>query len=151
MLRERLKLSLKEYMLGKNKHAVSTVRLILAALKDRDIAARAKNNNNGIDEEEIISMLQTMVKQRHESIAMYEAGDRQDLAKQEASEIEIIGEFLPVQLDEKETEVVVAQAINEIDATNLKAMGGVMGVLRKRYSGQLNFAMAGSIAKRLLS
>lgn len=151
MLRERLKMSLKEYMLSKNQHAVSTVRLILAALKDRDIAARSKNNSNGIGEEEIISMLQTMVKQRHESIVMYERGARKDLARQEASEIKIIEKFLPIQLDETETEVAVAQTISELGAKNLKEMGGVMGMLRERYAGQLNFAIAGSIAKRLLS
>ncbi len=151
MLRERLKESLKEQMLAKNQHAVSTVRLILAALKDRDIAARTKGNSEGIAEEEIFSMLQTMVKQRHESIAMYERGGRLELAQQEADEIEIIEQFLPQQLDEDEIEAAVSQVIEELDAENLKAMGGVMGVLRERYAGQLNFATAGAIAKRLLS
>ena len=151
MLRERLKESLKEHMLAKNQHAVSTVRLILAALKDRDIAARGKGNTDGITEEEIFSMLQTMVKQRHESISMYERGGRPELAQQEADEITIIEQFLPTQLDDAAVEAAVAQVIDELKAENLKSMGSVMSVLRERHAGQLNFAKAGAIAKKLLS
>lgn len=151
MLRERLKESLKEHMLAKNQRAVSTVRLILAALKDRDIAARGKGNTEGITEEEIFSMLQTMVKQRNESISMYERGGRPKLAQQEAEEITIIEQFLPKQLDDAAVEAAVAQAIDELKAENLKSMGSVMGVLRERHAGQLNFAKAGAIAKKLLS
>ena len=138
-------------MLAKEQHAVSTVRLILAALKDRDIAARTKGNAEGITEEEIFAMLQTMVKQRHESIAMYERGGRLELAQQEADEIKIIERFLPKQLSDDEVETAVSQVIEELAAENLKAMGSVMGALRERYAGQLNFATAGAIAKRLLS
>ena len=151
MLRERLKESLKEHMLAKNQHAVSTVRLILAALKDRDIAARGKGNTDGITEEEIFLMLQTMVKQRHESISMYERGGRPELAQQEADEITIIEQFLPTQLDDAAVEAAVAQVIDELKAENLKSMGNVMGILRERHAGQLNFAKAGAIAKKLLS
>ncbi len=138
-------------MLAKEQHAVSTVRLILAALKDRDIAARTKGNAEGITEEEIFAMLQTMVKQRHESIAMYERGGRLELAQQEADEIKSIERFLPEQLSDDEVETAVSQVIEELAAENLKAMGSVMGALRERYAGQLNFATAGAIAKRLLS
>jgi uncharacterized protein len=151
MLRERLKESLKEHMLAKNQHAVSTVRLILAALKDRDIAARGKGNTDGITEEEIFLMLQTMVKQRHESISMYERGGRPELAQQEADEITIIEQFLPTQLDDGAVEAAVVQIIEELKAENLKAMGSVMGALRERYAGQLNFAKAGAIVKQRLS
>jgi uncharacterized protein YqeY len=151
MLRERLKESLKEHMLVKNQHAVSTVRLILAALKDRDIAARGKGNTEGITEEEIFLMLQTMVKQRHESISMYERGGRPELAQQEADEITIIEQFLPTQLDDGAAEAAVVQIIEELKAENLKAMGSVMGALRERYTGQLNFAKAGAIVKQRLS
>ena len=151
MLRERLRESLKEHMLAKNQHAVSTVRLILAALKDRDIAARGKGNSKGIAEEEIFFMLQTMVKQRHESISMYERGGRPELAQQEADEIAIIEQFLPKQLDDTAVEAAVAQVIEELGAENLKAMGSVMGALRERYAGQLNFATAGAIVKQHLS
>jgi hypothetical protein len=151
MLRERLKESLKEHMLAKNPHAVSTVRLILAALKDRDIAARGKGNVDGLTEEEIFLMLQTMVKQRHESISMYERGGRPELAQQEADEITIIEQFLPTQLDDGAVETAVAQIIEELKAENLKAMGSVMGALRERYAGQLNFAKAGAIVKQRLS
>ena len=151
MLRERLKESLKEHMLAKNQHAVSTVRLILAALKDRDIAGRGKGNVDGLTEEEIFLMLQTMVKQRHESISMYERGGRPELAQQEADEITIIEQFLPTQLDDGAVETAVAQIIEELKAENLKAMGSVMGALRERYAGQLNFAKAGAIVKQRLS
>ena len=105
-------------MLAKEQHAVSTVRLILAALKDRDIAARTKGNAEGITEEEIFAMLQTMVKQRHESIAMYERGGRLELAQQEADEIKSIERFLPEQLSDDEVETAVSQVIEELAAEN---------------------------------
>ena len=151
MLRERLKESLKEHMLAKNQHAVSTVRLILAALKDRDIAARGKGNADGLTEEAIFLMLQTMVKQRHESILMYERGGRPELAQQEANEITIIEQFLPTQLDDEAVVVAVTQIIDELKAESLKSMGSVMSVLRERHAGQLNFTTAGRIAKKMLS
>src|SRR3546814_2931689 len=142
MLREEISKALKDALLAKNQIAVSTVRLILAALKDRDIAARGKGNSTGIDEGEIMAMLQTMIKQRRESIAMYEQGGRPDLVRQEAEEIKIIERFLPQQLSAEETDAAVAGAIAELDAKGLKDMGRVMAALRERYPGQMDFGRA---------
>ena len=151
MLREEISKALKDALLAKNQIAVSTVRLILAALKDRDIAARGKGNSTGIDEGEIMAMLQTMIKQRRESIAMYEQGGRPDLARQEAEEIKIIERFLPQQLSAEETDTAVAGAIAELDAKGLKDMGRVMAALRERYPGQMDFGRASAMARKRLA
>ena len=151
MLRERLNEALKKAMLAKEKLATGTLRLILAALKDRDIAARGKGNSDGIGEDEILAMLVTMIKQRRESIEMYSKAGRDELASQEAGEIDIIEGFLPEQMDESEIEAAVSAAIEEAGATGLKEMGKVMAALRQSHAGQMDFAMAGKIAKKLLS
>lgn len=151
MLRARLNEALKEAMRAKNQRAVSTVRLILAALKDRDIAARSRGVTDGIDEGEILGMLQTMVKQRHESIGLYEQGGRCELAEQEREEIGIIEGFLPRQLSESETEDAVAAVVEELGATSVKDMGRTMTELRARYAGQMDFTRASGIVKRRLT
>jgi uncharacterized protein YqeY len=151
MLRERLNEELKKAMLAKDQRATSTVRLILAALKDRDIAARSKGQTEGIGEDEILSMLQTMIKQRRESIKMYADGGRDDLVRGEAEEIEVIERFLPEQMGDAETEAAIKAAIESVGATGLKEMGKVMAALREQYAGQMDFAKAGKIAKDLLS
>ena len=151
MLRERLNDALKKAMLAKEKLATGTLRLILAALKDRDIAARGKGDSDGIGEDEILAMLQTMIKQRRESIEMYEKAGRDKLANQEAGEIEIIEGFLPRQMDEAEIEAAVKSTIEEAGASGLKQMGKVMAALRESHAGQMDFAKAGKIAKVLLS
>lgn len=151
MLRELLPQELKKSMLAKEQRSTATLRLIMAALKDRDIAARSKGNADGIDDGEILSMLQTMIKQRRESIEMYTQGGREKLAKQEAEEIEIIERFLPDQMDDAATEAAIAKAIESIGASGLKEMGKVMAALREQYAGQMDFAKAGAIAKKLLS
>ncbi len=151
MLRERLNEALKKAMLAKEKLATGTLRLILAALKDRDIAARGKGDSGGIGEDEILAMLQTMIKQRRESIEMYEKAGRDKLANQEAGEIEIIEGFLPRQMDEAEIEAAVKSTIEEAGASGLKQMGKVMAALRESHAGQMDFAKAGKIAKVLLS
>ena len=151
MLRERLNDALKKAMLAKEKLATGTLRLILAALKDRDIAARGKGDSDGIGEDEILAMLQTMIKQRRESIEMYEKAGRDELASQEAGEIEIIEGFLPRQMDEAEIEAAVKSTIEEAGASGLKQMGKVMAALRESHAGQMDFAKAGKIAKVLLS
>lgn len=148
-MRQKLNAALKEAMRAKDKDAVSTLRLILAALKDRDIAARGETD--GISDSDIVAMLQTMVKQRRESIEMYEKGGRQELADQEAAEISVIERFLPQQLDDGEIEKAVAAVIADLGAGSLKDMGKVMGELRGRYAGQMDFAKAGSLAKSQLS
>lgn len=147
MLRQQLNDALKTAMLAKDKRTVSTVRLILAALKDRDIAARPKGLADGIGEDEIRQMFQTMIKQRRESITMYEQGGRPELAQQEAEEIAIIEAFLPRQFDEAEITAAVKAAIAETGAGSVKDMGRVMAVLKERYSGQMDFTKASAVTK----
>ena len=150
-LRTRLNDALKSAMKSKDVRAVSTVRLILAALKDRDIAARSKGNSEGIDDTEILQMLQTMVKQREESIALYEKGGRLELAQQEQEEIDIIRSYLPRQLTEDEIAAAVKEVVDELGATSLKDMGRTMAALRERYAGQMDFTKASSAVKAQLS
>jgi uncharacterized protein YqeY len=151
MLRDRLNEALKEATLAKDSCAKATIRLVLAALKDRDIAARSKDNNAGINDDQILRLLQTMVKQRRESIDMYRKGDRQDLADREAREIEVIQRFLPEQMGEASVAEAVEQVIADIGAGGLKEMGKVMSALRERYAGRMDFAKASAVAKQRLS
>jgi len=150
MLRQTLNEALKDAMRAKNQRTVATVRLIIAALKDRDIAARTRGQMDGVDDSEILAMLQTMVKQRRESITMYEQGGRQELAQQEAEEIVIIENFLPQQLDEEATREAIAALIAEIGATGVKDMGKVMAELRGRFAGQMDFTRASAIVREKL-
>jgi len=150
MLRTRLNDALKSAMKAKDELAVSTLRLTLAALKDRDIAARTKGDTNGIGEDDILGLLGTMIKQRREAIAHYEQGGRPELAKREAEEIDVIEGFLPKQLSDEEIQSVVKGMIAELGAGGLKEMGRVMAALRERYSGRMDFAKASAIVKRQL-
>lgn len=149
--RDRLKDELKTAMKGKNERAVATLRLVMAALKDRDIAARSKGNHDGISETEVLQMLQTMVKQREESISHYEQGGRLELAAQEQEEIGIIKEFLPKQLSDQEMEAAVRDMIAEEGATSIKDMGRTMTALRERYAGQMDFGKASALVKAQLA
>ena len=149
-MREALHDALKEAMKAQDKCAVATIRLILAALKEKDIAARGSDASEAGDAD-ILAIMQTMVKQRHDSIAMYEKGNRPELARQERDEIAIIERFLPRQLCDAEIESAVDSAIEETGAEGLKFMGKVMAALRERYAGQMDFAKAGAIAKQRLS
>ncbi|MBC8269041.1 MAG: GatB/YqeY domain-containing protein [Rhodospirillaceae bacterium] len=151
MLRTRISDALKTAMKSKQTHTVSTVRLIMAALKDRDIAARSKGNAEGIGDDEILSMLQSMIKQRRESVEMYEKGGRAELAEQEASEIEIIQTFLPEQMDDAALSAAVTEIVKEAEATSLKDMGKVMGLLKERYAGEMDFSKASAQVKNQLS
>lgn len=138
-------------MRAKDQRAVSTVRLILAALKDRDIAARGKGNADGIGEPELLSMLQTMIKQRRESIEAYAKGNRPDLVDQEKGEIEIIERFLPRQLDETAVRAAIREAIAETGAGGIKDMGKVIAKMKERHAGQMDFARASAMVKEALS
>jgi uncharacterized protein YqeY len=151
MLRNALSESLKEAMRAKDKCAISTLRLVLAALKDRDIALRVDGEKAELGDADILPMLETMVKQRRESIKMYEKGERPELAEQEQNEIEIISRFLPKQLDDSEIGDAVAAAIGAVGADSLKQMGKVMAALRQNHAGQMDFGKAGAIAKQRLS
>ena len=151
MLRNRLSEALKTALKAREQRRVSTLRLILAALKDRDIQARGDGQPDGVSDEEILSVLQKMIKQRRESIEHYEAGGRLELAQQEQEEIAIIQEYLPQQLTEAETEAAARAAIAEVGAAGIKDMGRVMGVLKERFAGQMDFGKAGPTVKRLLT
>ncbi|CAA6604442.1 conserved hypothetical protein [Rhodospirillaceae bacterium LM-1] len=151
MLRTALNEALKTAMLAKEARAVSTVRLILAALKDRDIAARSKGNMDGISEDEILGMLQSMIKQRRESITLYEQGGRLELAQQEQEEIVVIERFLPRQMSAEETDAAIKAVLADVEAKGLKDMGKVMTALRERHAGQMDFGKASGIVKSLLS
>ena len=150
MLRTRLNDALKAAMKAKETRTIATIRLILAALKDRDIAARGKGNLEGIDEDGILAMLQSMIKQRRESIALYEKGERQELARQEAEEITVIEQFLPRQLGEDEMAEAVKTVIQDVDAKSLKDMGRTMAALKERYAGRMDFAKASAQVKEQL-
>ncbi|MDD9922770.1 MAG: GatB/YqeY domain-containing protein [Boseongicola sp.] len=151
MLREEISQALKSAMKAKKPQCVSTLRLILAAIKDRDIAARGNgSDSDGISDDEIMKVLQTMVKQRQESIKMYEQGGRPELAKQEAEEIEIIQEFLPQQLSEDEIATIVSAAIDDLGANSLKDMGRMMAHLRENHAGSMDFGKASAVLKQRL-
>jgi hypothetical protein len=150
MLREAFSDRLKEAMKARDTRTVSTVRLILAALKDRDIAARGDGNATGIAETEIARMLQGMIKQRRESIALYEQGNRRELARQEDEEIKVIESFLPKQMTEDEIAAAAQDAIVTTGAAGVRDMGKVMAALRERHAGAMDFSRAGQIVKRLL-
>ena len=151
MLRTSLSDQLKAAMKAREQRKVSTLRLILAALKDRDIAARANGNAEGIGDEDILQLLAKMVRQRRESIKLYEQGGRVDLAEREAEEIEIIESFMPRQLDGAELEAAVHEAIKEVGATGLKDMGRAMAALKARYAGRMDFAKASTLVKQKLA
>lgn len=151
MLRARLNDELKTAMKAKDQRAVSTVRLILAALKDRDIAARTKGNTEGIGEEEIGDLLQKMVRQRRESIELYERGNRMDLAQQEREEIAVIERFLPRQMSDADMAEAVSAVITELAVASIKDMGRVMAALKQRHAGQMDFSKASALVKQRLS
>ncbi|MEE9318498.1 MAG: GatB/YqeY domain-containing protein [Rhodospirillales bacterium] len=151
MIRERLTDALKASMKEKNERSVSTLRLILAALKDQDIAAKTKGNKEGLTDDEILGLLQSMIKQRRESIQLYEQGGRMELAQQEAEEIAVIEEFLPEQMSGEEMAAVISGIIGEVEAESLKEMGKVMTALKDQYPGQMDFAKASAMVKERLS
>ena len=150
MLRRRLNEALKEAMKSKEQVAVATLRLILAALKDRDIAARGKGESDGIGDDQILEMLQKMVRQRHDSIEMYEQGGREDLSQREAAEIEVIERFLPKAMSEDEMKATVGELIDELQAGSIKDMGRVMSTLKERYPGRMDFGKASAMVKKAL-
>ena len=155
MVREQLKATLTTAMKAGEKRRVATLRLILAAIKDRDIAARSEGRGDGggdgVSDEEILAILQKMIKQRRESTTLYQEGGRLELAEQEQQEIVIIEEFLPEQIGADELAAAVAAVVAETGATSLKDMGGVMAQLKERYAGRMDFAQAAGQVKTLLS
>ncbi len=153
-LRERIGEALKTAMREKDAQRLSTLRLINAAIKDRDIAKRGEGGDGadeGVGGDEILQILGKMVKQRHESVRAYEEGGRLELAEQERGEITVIEEFLPRQLDESETAAAVETAIANTGATSIRDMGKVMGELKSKYTGQMDFGSVGPMVKARLS
>ncbi|MDG2354435.1 MAG: GatB/YqeY domain-containing protein [Paracoccaceae bacterium] len=150
-MREQLTHSLKAAMKARDTQRISTIRLINAAIKDRDIAVRSEENVNGVTDEEILSILTKMIKQRQESAKQYEEAGRIELAEQELSEIGIIETFLPKQMTENEMIETVDQTIQEIKAVSIRDMGKVMGVLKQKHAGIMDFSRAGARAKEVLS
>lgn len=143
--------ALKQALKNKDQVAMSTIRLMIAALKDRDIEARGKGNADGISDSEILSMMQSMIKQRQESQKTYEDAERPELAAREAAEIEVIRQFLPAQLDDDEVRAKVDQLITELNVTNIKEMGKVMAELKTRYAGQMDMGRASGVVKERLA
>ena len=150
MLRQAFRDRLKEAMKARDSRTVSTVRLMIAGLKERDVAARGEGNPDGLSESEIQRMLQAMIKQRRESIALYRQGNRPDLVQQEREEIAVIESFLPRQLDEGEMEAAAKAAIDDTGAATVKDLGKVMAALRERHAGVIDLGLAGAIVRRLL-
>ncbi len=151
-LRERINAALKTAMKEKRSERLSTLRLISAAIKDRDIAARGSDDApGGVSDEEVRQILSRMVRQRQESVRAYEEGGRLELAETERAEIEVIEEFLPRRLSDKEIDEAVAEAIASTGATGIRDMGRVMGELKGRYTGQMDFGQVGPKVKDRLS
>ncbi len=151
MLREKFTADLKTAMLAKDEAAVGAIRLIIAAMKQKDIDSRTAESREGISDSQILALLQSMIKQRNESIEMYKKGNRQDLADKEATEIKIIERYLPKQMSEDEMKVAVEAAISAAGASSIKDMGKVMGELKSKYTGQMDFAKAGGMVKEKLA
>jgi uncharacterized protein YqeY len=151
MLRTRFAADLKTAMKAKDECRVSTLRLILAALKDRDLAARAAGASEPVDDADILKMLDKMIRQRRDSISMYESGARLDLAEREAEEIEVIEAYMPKRMDEDEIEQAVEAIISESGASTIKDMGRTMAALKQTYAGRMDFSKASSLVKSRLA
>ncbi|MGV6812342.1 MAG: GatB/YqeY domain-containing protein [Brevirhabdus sp.] len=149
-MRARITEALKAAMKNKEAERLSTLRLINAAIKDRDIALRGEGNNDGVADAEILAILGKMVKQRQESARTYEEGGRLDLAERELAEITVIEDFLPRQLDEGEVAKAIEAAIASTGATSIRDMGKVMGALKGKFTGQMDFGSVGPMVKEKL-
>ncbi|RYH02404.1 GatB/YqeY domain-containing protein [Salipiger sp. IMCC34102] len=152
-VRQRLSTAMKEAMKSKDADRLSTLRLINAAIKDRDIALRGTGAEDGaqVSDDEVLGILGRMVKQRQESARAYEEGGRLELAEKERAEVEVIEGFLPRQLDEDETKAAIDAAIAETGATGIRDMGRVMGALKAKYTGQMDFGRVGPLVKARLA
>ena len=150
MLREDLQNSLKEAMKNKDMKTVNAVRLIIAGQKEKDVEARGKGLEKASDTD-LLTMMQTMIKQRNESIKIYNEGNRPDLAEKEQAEIDVINRFLPKQLTAEEIDKAIKEAIAETNATGIRDMGKVMGALKAKYAGQMDFGTASAAIKKFLA
>jgi uncharacterized protein YqeY len=150
-LRQKLNDAMKEAMKAKDAKRLATVRLALAALKDRDIAARTETSRDLLGDDEILSLLAKMIKQREESAIAFDAGKRPELAAGEREEIAIIRSFMPAQMDEAGVKAAADTVIAELGASSIKDMGKVMAAMKERYAGQMDFGRASSLVKDRLS
>lgn len=150
-LRTRISTDIKTAMKARDQLTLSTLRLIHAAVKDRDIAMRGEGEDREMTDQEITAILSKMVKQRHESARAYEEGGRLELVERELAEIGVIENYLPRQLSDEETEAAIAAAISELEATSIRDMGRVMNALKSRYTGQMDFGVVGPLVKTRLS
>ena len=150
-LRAQLNDAMKEAMKAKDVKRLATVRLVLAALKDRDIAARSETSRELLGDDEILSLLAKMIKQREESAIAYDTGNRPELAAGEREEIAIIRSFMPAQMDDAELKAAVQKTIADVGAVAIKDMGKVMAALKERYAGQMDFSKASAATKDALS
>ena len=150
-LREKLTDAMKEAMRAKDQKRLGAVRMMMAALKDRDIAARTETSREGISDDDILGLFGKMIKQREESAAAFDAGNRPEMAANERDEIAVIRSFMPKQMDEAEAAAAVAKTIADVGAASIKDMGKVMGALKERYAGQMDFGKAGGLVKAALT
>ena len=150
-LREKINEQLGTALKSRNKTLVSTLRLVLAAIKERDISNRTSGKKEAVNDVEIIKVLRRMRKQRQESVNLYKKGGRQELLEVEESEIKIIDSFLPKQLTEEETKKICKETIESLGASSIKDMGKIMGSLKQKYSDSIDFAKVNTIVKGLLS
>jgi uncharacterized protein YqeY len=146
-LRQQLNDAMKEAMKAKDAKRLATLRLVLAALKDRDIAARTETSRELLGDDEILALLAKMIKQREESATAYDAGNRPELAAGEREEIAIIRSFMPAQMDEAAVKAAAQKTIAELGASSIKDMGKVMAAMKERYAGQMDFGKASAIIK----
>ena len=149
-IRENISKLLKEAMIKKDMKLTNTLRLVIAAVKDKDISSRSNGNSTGINETEIISLLQNMIKQRNVSIEMYIQGKRDDLVKIEEDEIKIISNFLPEQLSQNEIDDVIIHTIKSSGANSIKDMGKVINLIKDEYNGKMDFGVVSKIIKEKL-
>ena len=150
-LRKKINDEFNSALKSKNKILVSTLRLILAAIKERDIENRTSEKKEEVKDPEIVKVLRKMKKQRQDSVNLYKKGERQELVEAEESEIKIIDSFLPKQLDEEETKKICKEAVKTLNASSMKDMGKIMGLLKKKYSDSIDFSKVNIIVKGLLS
>ena len=150
-LREQFTDAMKEAMKAKDQKRLGAIRMMMAALKDRDIAARTETSREGISDDDILGLLGKMIKQREESAAAFDAGNRPEMAANERDEIAVIRSFMPKQMDDAQAAAAVAKTIADVGAASIKDMGKVMGALKERYAGQMDFGKAGGLVKAALT
>ncbi|MDO8423340.1 MAG: GatB/YqeY domain-containing protein [Parvibaculum sp.] len=149
-LRGSIMQAMKDAMKAGDKPRLSTIRLMQSAIKDKDIASRVDGRNDGVPDADLLELFTKMVKQRRESAEMYEKGARPDLVDKERAEIAVLEEFMPQQMDEAATKAAVEAVVADVGATSVKDMGKVMGALKTRYAGQMDFGKAGAVVKAIL-